>query len=117
MLQVNVPKHALIQILDKNRESHRATFLRAQEKYRERVIEEFENRLEGARENKPINTYFNFPVPADHTDDYDRAIGMLNMMGGVETSVSLSEEDYAKLVEDDWGWKKQWASTNASYGA
>lgn len=116
MLEVRVRRNDLKTILDKNREAHRATFLRAQEKYRERMISEFDKRLKAMRDGKEINTYFTFPVPSDHTDDYDRAIGMLNMMAD-GNDVPLSEEDYAKLVDDDWGWKRQWVTTNASYGA
>ena len=67
----------LLDVIRANRAEHRDLFLKAQEKYRERVIEELDKRLEEVRRGKPISLGFHLPEPVDYTDSYDEAIEML----------------------------------------
>ena len=53
------------------------------------------------------------PMPDDHTSDYDRAIGMLEME--VNDIVTIDQEDYSNYVDDNWAWKNQWSLSNTNY--
>jgi hypothetical protein len=53
------------------------------------------------------------PVPEEHTEDFDRAIEMLQWE--VNDEVVLSEHDFATLVQNQWGWARAFASNTASY--
>jgi hypothetical protein len=111
--QVKVNKTQLIEVLKKNREGHRDEFLKAQEGFKKKVIETFEERLADARAGKKFNVWISMPEPEDHTADYDLALGMLEME--VDENVVLAEAEYRQLVNDDWGWKNQFTATNAMY--
>ena len=43
----------------------------------------------------------------------DRRIQMLEM--DIDPNVILSEQEFAQYVQDDWGWRKQWTTTNSVY--
>jgi hypothetical protein len=51
--------------------------------------------------------------PEEHTEDFDRAIEMLQWEVGDE--VTLSEHDFATLVQNQWGWARSFASNTTSY--
>jgi hypothetical protein len=57
--------------------------------------------------------YISLPMPEDHTDDYERAIKMLDL--DVREDIELTEQEFAQYVLDDWGWKDQWTTTNSAY--
>lgn len=114
-LTVKVSVAVLFETLTENLQEHRNIFLKAQEKYRAAVIEALEQRLEAARNpDGKIDTAFYFAVPTDHSEDYQRILGMLKMC--TEETIDLDEESYSQYVLDNWSWKRQWATTNASYG-
>lgn len=115
MDRIRVKKNELLEILHKNRKEHRNTFLDAQKVYRKLVIEKLDAKLAQAREGGQIHLRELTMIvePQDHTRDYDRAIGMLEM--SVEHEVSLSEHEYRTYVEDNWEWTRNWALSNSAY--
>lgn len=115
MRDVRVPKDELVAILTKNREAHREIFLEAVEGYRKRVVEILEDHLARVKAGKLERVSISLPEPADHTRDYDRALGMLEM--SVDEEVLIDEQRYSELVMDDWGWKNQFLTTNSAYSA
>jgi hypothetical protein len=110
---VKVNKQQLIDTLTINRNEHRSLFLKAQEKYREKVIEVLEERLRLARENREINIVFNLPEPTDYTESYDNALAMLAWEVGDE--VDLDETSFRQLVLNQWHWQKLFTQTSLSY--
>lgn len=103
----------LVDKIRANREAHREKFLKAQEAFRARAIEELDRRLADARNGSRINLYIDLPEPKDHTADYDRVLEMLAMH--VEDTIDLSEKDVQMYVQDDWGWKREFELTNLVY--
>jgi hypothetical protein len=53
------------------------------------------------------------PVPEEHTDDFDRAIEMLQWE--VEDEVTLDETDFTQLVQNKWHWARAFATSTMSY--
>jgi hypothetical protein len=87
-------------------------FEEAYDEYGKRVIENLEEALKAAREQKPqeVRLHFNLVKPEDHTEDYERVLYMLELEKNEE--VILTQSEFAQLVQDDWGWRGQF---NASY--
>lgn len=113
METVTVRREALLDAVRKNRETHRDLFLKAQEGFRARVIEELDRRLADARAGKAINLAFQLPTPIDQTSDYDRVIRMMEM--SIHEAIELSEHEFAQYVMDDWAWKKNVTVVNSMY--
>jgi hypothetical protein len=115
MNDVRIKKESLIEIVAKNRAEHRDIFLKAQEKYRAVVIQLLDKTLADARDGRPfvLNEITRLVMPVDHTKEYDRALLMLDLE--VETVVTLDENDFASLVQDQWNWSRQWAVSNSQY--
>jgi hypothetical protein len=110
---VTVRKDELLGVLRANRSGHRETFLRAQEGFRQRVIEELERTLEDARQGRQVELSFRLPQPEDHTGDYDREIRMLEMHTG--STVDVASHLFDQIVMDRWGWSERFEATSSRY--
>lgn len=113
MQTITVKKQDLYQTIRENRDSHRETFLAAQVKYRERVVEELDRRLENARNGRKIDLVFRLPEPEDYTSHYDTALAMLEWEIGEE--VELEREDFDRYVLNKWEWARHFAANTQSY--
>lgn len=113
--KVTVKKEELLGAIRKNRETHHAFFLEAQKGYRETVIKALDQTLAEAREGQRfvLERITALVLPQEHTVDYDRVIKMLEMC--VADEVTVTEQQFSQYVLDDWGWKKQFVTTNARY--
>jgi hypothetical protein len=108
-----VERNELLAVLHTNREKHRAIFEEAVEGYRKQTTEQLERCIARIKKGRLERVQINMPVPADQTREYERAIRMVEMTS--ESEIELSESDFASYVMDDWDWKRQFLSTNASY--
>lgn len=113
MRQMKMLRKELLEALVKNLQTHRDTFLKAQEGYREEVVKELDRMLKDAREGKKIKRAISWPEPEDHSSDYEHAIRMLEMC--VDEEIEITSEDFQRLVMDDWGWKAHWSDVTANY--
>jgi hypothetical protein len=113
--EAQINKDELLTILRGNMERHRATFERAQEGYRARIIEELDRRLDDARHGRQIDLAFRMPEPEDHTADYEREIRMLELE--TRSQVRLGMREFDQLVMDRWGWSESFALTSSVYTA
>lgn len=116
MQNIRVQKHELLKRLRENGMEHRATFLKAQEVYRETVIKMLDAELAAVRAGQPfvIQKLAVLIAPSDHTREYERVIRMLEM--AIETEITLSEREFATYVDDDWGWMAAFAANVSNYG-
>jgi hypothetical protein len=113
MEEVTIKKDEVLSVLKANRTNHRKIFEEALEGYKKKMIETLENSLADARAGKLTTLHISLPKPQDQTRDYDRAIKMLEM--SIADSVTLSEQDFACYIQDDWMWKRQFLTSNAFY--
>lgn len=113
MQTVKINRNVLLEKVRKNCQEHRALFLKAQEGYRAKVIEELDVMLSEAREGKRIRRVISLPEPHDHTSDYDRVIAMLEM--SVDDIVVLSSSEFEAYVLDNWNWKALAMTVNSTY--
>lgn len=113
MNTITVDKAKLMETLKTNRDAHRDKFLQAQKKYREKVVEELDKRLEMARAGQKPSLNFNLVEPVEYTESYDTAIAMLEWEQG--DTIDLEEHDFKQYVLDQWGWHKMFAANSLSY--
>lgn len=110
---ITVDKAALETMVRKNRAEHRGVFLRAQDRYREKLIELLDERLAAARAGSKVDHYIRIPVPVDYTDQYDAALDALAWE--VNDQVVLDQGMFNRLVRNDWEWAGDFAANSASY--
>ncbi len=110
---IEVKKDRLIETVTENRAEHRAQFLDAQDKYRQRVIEELDRRLHEVRDGAPISLGFRLPEPVDYTQEYDEALAGLEWEVG--DTVHLPQDEFNRLVLNHWEWAGVFAANTQSY--
>lgn len=115
MQTITVAKDQLLATLKDNREAHRELFLKAQDAFRERVIEVLDHKLAEAREGHKVELWIRLPEPEDHTDSFDRAIAMVEWAVG--DTIELSEKDFQRYVLNLWEWEQAFAANTMSYVA
>lgn len=110
---VKVKKEELLGILKKNCSTHKAIFEEAQKGYREEAIRLLDKALKDARDGRTITTFIQLDAPMNQTEDYIRAIKMVEM--SVDDNIEISETDFRNYVLDEWAWKHNFDVTNAFY--
>lgn len=113
MQQVKVERDELLRKVKANRDSHRDLFLKAQEGYRAKVIEELDRMLSEARKGGKILRAISLPEPIDHTSDYNTVVAMLEM--SVDKEIELAQHEFQQYVLDNWAWSQLANITNSSY--
>lgn len=112
MQRVVVKKENLEEVVASNLENHAEKFEEAYKAYEEKAISLLEESLAKAKTKGIIQVDFGLVRPQDHTDDYRRVLNMLNM--SVEDEIPLEYHEFEQLVEDKWGWHKQFAQAYTS---
>jgi len=110
--KITVNKDDLIRRLKSNRDAHHAEYLEAVSVYKERCIVEIERMLADARAGV-IRRSLTLPIPEEHTEDYDRAIDMLEW--AQSDTIELTQAEFATLVRNQWGWLSSFAANTSSY--
>lgn len=108
----------LIEIVQANRDAHGDTYEEALAGFRLEANHALNQRIEDIASRKIVDLHFTMPVPIDHTEDYDRVLKMLKLTKDAgQTHVTLDEQDQARFVMDDWGWKNVFEQTSTFYSA
>lgn len=113
MKTVEIDKDDLASTIRANRQVHKDTFEKALQGFQKTALEQVESMLERARKGLKQSLFLSLVIPEDHTIDYNRVLTMLDME--VNQTVTLTEEEFAKYVMDDWEWKNQWTTTASAY--
>jgi hypothetical protein len=110
---IAVKKDALIAALKKNRDGHRSQYEEAHAGYRKALIETVGRMYDDAKKGLEVAHMIHLDIPEDHTRDYDRLVGMLDM--SIDETVLITATEYSQYVMDDWGWKERFISTSNAY--
>lgn len=105
----------LLTALKANRDAHRKEFETALAGYEAEAIKQLQTMTRRLKAGQRPNIAIHMAVPQDHTKDYDRIIKMIEM--NIESTIALSENEFAQYVQDDWQWKGQFTTTNSAYMA
>lgn len=114
MQTIKVQVGQLATTLETNKGTHRNAYEKAVERYRSKAVELFEENIKEVKKGGPVRQHLALPVPEDHTKDYDRALQMLEWHQGEEIELTMGE--FQTYVQDDWGWKQSFSTTNMTYG-
>ncbi len=115
MNEIKVKTAGLLERVKSNRKTHRELFLKAQEVYRQDMIDELDRMLLDARGGKEIRRFITMPEPQDHTADYDRVIEMLLMT--VDEEIVVQSHEFDQYVMDNWNWKQAALTANNFYAS
>jgi hypothetical protein len=115
MERVNVKKTDLLKILLTNRKKHQADYKQACEDYKVALVGILSDKLRDAKAGKPVNHGISLYTPGDQTKDYDRAIRMLELT--TDKTISLLEQEFSELVQDEWSWKGNFSLANSTLTA
>lgn len=113
MQNITVDKDKLLATLRTNRDQHHELFLKAQDVFRNRVIEVLDERLAQAREGRKVDLFIGLPEPVDYTDKFDESIAMVEWAEG--STMDLSEKDFQRYVLNKWEWAAAFAASTKSY--
>jgi hypothetical protein len=111
-LKTLVKKDELVAIVKDNRDNHRTLFEEALEAYRKRAQTELDKYVARLSKGDPVKVSVHMFPPEDHTDDYERALRMLDL--DTRSEIELDEEDSAQFLMDDWGWTNSFADSYTS---
>ena len=116
MKTVKVEKARLLKALYENKKSHEEDFEITWDGYATRVVSNLEELLRAAKNRRvgeQINLHVNLSAPENHSEDYARAIQMLDWE--LEDTVELEEVEFQSFVQDDWDWTHRVRSSNTMY--
>lgn len=117
MEKVTVPVKNVLTALRENYERHKAEYAEAYEGYKRQAKTLLEERIQDVEQSCPdsdqADLRFDLRPPEDHRDDYERAIGMLEMTTETETRITATQ--YAAFIQDKWSWQQDWKFSNRQY--
>jgi len=113
-LQIQVDRLKLISTLKTNLEAHKKMHQVALKGYHDTLVRVAEKNLSLAKEKKYPDS-FPHRKPTSYAEQYSRAIKMLEM--SEDDKVTLSAVDFARFVEDDWDWKREFVAVSEVYRA
>lgn len=125
-ITMSFKKAELLSKLTENRNKHGEQFKKARKGWLKEVAAECEKVAAAAKEGDlvvisrgrhtrhehPITSVL-FEEPEDHTKEYDRIIEMLKMSS--DDTIKITDTQFREYVQDEWGWKEEWAASNTKY--
>lgn len=111
-----IKKEELLIAVRSNLEQHKKDVQEALELRRSEMLDYYKMKIHHI-ENDPSyqpKENENFPMPQDNSSDYEKAICMLEMTQ--DKIIELNEDQFDKLVMDNWHWKNVLKATSAMYG-
>lgn len=113
MQTLEFTREAVLERLKANRAQHRQIFEEALVGYRAAAIAELDKAITDAKNGRKIRTHIALVEPVDRTGDYDVVIDMLEMT--TEETIELSPSEFRQYMRDEWAWREQFITSNASY--
>ncbi len=112
---ITVSKDELLQKLRANRTRHSEVAKAALEGYKDEALALLTRHADAFSAGKAPDLSIRLARPTDHTRDYTRVIGMLEMHQG--DVFDLDEDSYRKYVDDDWNWKREFLKMSSHYAS
>ncbi len=118
MKNVTLSRADLVAKLKQNRAAHNEEYLTALTGWHQKVLtalHETSVEFDRTEDTKDLNIGYRFPKPEDHTEDYDRVLEMLEWE--TQNTITLSQDEFRQLVQDDWDWSRQHRFNSAHYSS
>jgi hypothetical protein len=106
----------LLEHLKANREEHKEIVEEAQASFREQAIKELDKMLSDALSGRKIRMSVGLTVPTVHLDEFDNAIGLMEMTqrAGSE-EIEITADEYEKFVQNRWDLLDRFQTSNRGY--
>ena len=115
--EIKVSKRILLERLHNNRNMHVSIYAEACKEYKKFCLCTLRERSEDIEEGllTAIKEFLSFDYnhPVSYEDEYNEAIGMLEM--SLDEEITITNEQYQKWVKDNWEWKYRWKSNTLPY--
>jgi len=113
-IRITALKTALLEALRSNLERHRHLVKQMREARKEKMIKDLRRALRMARKGTPVpDSELEWPDPPDHTEEYERAIQMLEM--SVDETFTVDEQLFNCYVRDQWSWSRHFTTMSSAY--
>ena len=112
-LTVWVPRARLLEALRTNRDGHAAQYEKAKAGYLKVTKGKLADLIARLAEGEVIGQVWLEAPPEDRTSDYDDVISMMEW--SEQESIVLTQAQFRQYVQDDWGWREQWLTSNSQY--
>lgn len=112
-LTVSVDVERLRGTLQANRAQHTDAYEKAKAGYIKVMKQRLGEYVDQLANGEVLAVRYLDPPPDDHTNDYDDAIQM--MLWSQESTIELTQAQFKQYVQDDWGWKDSWLTSNTAY--
>lgn len=112
-LTVWVPRARLLEALRTNRDGHAAQYEKAKAGYLKVTEKKLADLLKRVADGELVDRVWLDGPPDDHTGDYDDVISMMEW--SEQESIELTQSQFKQYVQDDWGWREQWLTSNSVY--
>jgi len=113
MRKVVIEKQRLLDTVVANREKHAVEYEEARSVYLDKAQALFEKKAAEAGRGEPVGPQIDLEEPVEFLEEYDQAIQMIEMDEREE--IELTEEEFQKLVRDEWTWSRQFQRRTSSY--
>ena len=108
----------LLESLKKNRAEHKEIVEESQAAFRVEAIKELDRMLADAKDGRKIKMRVGLTVPTIHLDEFDNAIGLMEMTTRAgEESIEITADEYERFVRNRWHWLDEFKMSNSSYSA
>ena len=95
----------LLESLKKNRAEHKEIVEESQAAFRVEAIKELDRMLADAKDGRKIKMRVGLTVPTIHLDEFDNAIGLMEMTTRAgEESIEITADEYERFVRNRWHW-------------
>jgi hypothetical protein len=112
-INIKVDKEKLLATLETNRAAHGAAYETAKRGYIRVTTQQLQEHIERLANGDLIERAWIPSPPDDHTSDYDDVISMMEW--SMDNEVELTQAQFKQYVQDDWGWKDAWVTSNTAY--
>jgi hypothetical protein len=111
--EVEINVEVLLETVRTNRDKHVKDYEKAKKGWQRLLKKELEGMLATLAMGGELQLRITSRKPESHVDDYDEAIGMLEM--ATNPTVSIDQALYRQFVNDNWDWKAPWVASNTTY--
>lgn len=115
MRTVRISVYKLAECLAASRAKHVKELEQAMAGYRRLCMEALRAKLDKFEDGEFPEAHISERKPECHTSEYDRVIKMVQM--SEDEVIELTDEEFQRYVEDDWGWRRQWSALNMKYAS
>lgn len=114
-MRATFEKEYVIKRLHENLQKHFIEHDKAMEGWRRKMVAEAEAYIAEVQNAAVGGTahFWSQPAPTTHEESYEEAIKMLRQSS--DSTVTLDEKDFRRLMLDKWEWRESWVASNSQY--